>query len=147
MPSGKTHIKINWIVLVLINVLIIAFSQDISINNFILFNIIFILTSYYISPDLDINSSVYKRWNILKVIWWPYREIMKHRQMSHSFIWGPISILVYLTIIILISTILLNEINFLPTIAFDTLYSDIYIIIIISIVLIVEIHILADKLL
>lgn len=147
MPDGKTHIKINWIVLVLINVLIIGFQQDISIKHFFMFNIIYILTSYYISPDLDINSSVYKRWNILKVVWWPYREIMKHRQTSHSFIWGPISILVYLTIIILISTILLNEINFLPTIAFDAIYCDIYIITIISIVLIVEIHIIADKLL
>lgn len=142
MPSGKTHIKINWVVLVLINVLIILFHQNISIENWFLFNIIFILTSYYISPDLDINSSVYKRWGLLKLIWWPYLKLMKHRQSSHSIVLGPISILVYLGVIIISGLLIINYIIPLQLNGFST---DIPLLIVICVFLITEIHIIADK--
>lgn len=136
MPNGKKHIRINWFALVLINVLVIAFSQDISIKYYFLFNMCFILTSYYISPDLDVDSSVYKRWKLLKIIWWPYREIMKHRQTSHSIIWGPISILTYLGLFI-IPLFLLIGINLIVI--------ELMIMMTITIVSICEIHIFADK--
>ena len=145
MPSGKTHIKINWIVLALINVLILAFHQDISIKNYFLFNIIFILTSYFISPDLDIDSSVYKRWGLLRLVWWPYREIMKHRQTSHSIIWGPVSMLLYLTLLIIPGIVVISE--FLPIAYLWGCSIEIAVILAICVVCICEIHIFADKIL
>jgi uncharacterized metal-binding protein len=145
MPSGKTHIRINWIVLALINVLILAFNHDISIKHYFLFNICFILTSYYISPDLDINSSVYKRWAILKWVWWPYREIMKHRQTSHSIIWGPVSMLLYISLLIIPGILVINKL--FPIACFVGCSSEIVVISGICIVCICEIHIFADKIL
>lgn len=138
MPSGKTHLKINWVVLVLINVLILAFSQDISIKHCFMFNICFILTSYFISPDLDIDSSTYRRYGILRLIWWPYLKLMKHGQTSHSIIWRPISIIVYIGIFI---------VPILFIIDYNQLVTDIILIMTITVIIICEIHIIADKLL
>ena len=143
MPLGKTHIRINWIVLILINVLILAFHHDISIKHYILFNIIFILTSYYISPDLDINSSVYNRWGLLKLVWWPYREIMKHRKKSHSIIWGPVSILTYLTLLIIPGILVIFKFVSIDQISESMI--DICGIVTITVIMICEIHIFADK--
>jgi uncharacterized metal-binding protein len=44
-----------------------------------------------ISPDLDLNSSVYKRWGLLRWLWWPYQKLVPHRSwISHSFLLGPL---------------------------------------------------------
>lgn len=136
MPSGKTHIRINWAVLLLADAGMITCPFNVNIYTFIVFNVCFILASYFISPDLDINSSVYKRWGLLKIIWWPYRELMKHRQLSHSIILGPVSILTYLGIF-MIPIILLIGIN--------QLMIETLLILTFVIICICEIHIIADK--
>lgn len=145
MPSGETHLKINWIVLILINILIVFFHTLIEIREFALFNIIYILMSFFISPDLDVNSSVYKRWGILRWIWYPYREIMKHRGLSHSIIFGPLSIILNLVLYILPVILFLNMIDQISQIRFEGQLAEVTLISIICIFLIVEIHILADK--
>lgn len=145
MPSGKKHIQINWVFLVVLNIIIIIFIHDISIRHYILFNIIFIPTSYFISPDLDLDSSVYKRWSIFRFIWYPYREIMKHRGASHSFIWGPISILMNLALFASIIVLIAASIDLLAEIQLTPLMLEIGIIITICVVLICWIHIIADK--
>ncbi len=145
MPSGETHLKINWIVLILINILIVFFHTLIEIREFALFNIIYILTSYLISPDLDVNSTVYKRWGLLRLIWYPYREIMKHRGLSHSVAFGPLSIILNLALYILPVILFLNMIDQIPQIRFEGQLADVTLISVICIFLIVEIHIIADK--
>jgi len=48
-----------------------------------------ILSTYFLSPDLDLYSRIYKRWGILRWIWLPYQHCIPHRSwLSHS---GPIS--------------------------------------------------------
>ena len=145
MPSGDTHIKINWIVLILINILIMFFHTHIEIREFALFNIIYILTSYLISPDLDTNSTVYKNWSIFRWIWYPYREIMKHRGLSHSIVFGPLSIILNLALYILPVILFINMIDQIPQIRFEGLQAELTLIAIVCIFIIVEIHILADK--
>jgi len=145
MPSGKTHLMINWIVLILINILIVFFHTHIEIREFALFNVIYILTSYLISPDLDVNSSVYKRWSIFRWIWYPYREIMKHRGLSHSVVFGPLSIILNLVLYILPVILFINMIDQIPAIRFEGQLADVTLIFVICIFLIVEIHILTDK--
>lgn len=145
MPSGKTHIKINWAILLLANAGMITCPFVVNIYTFIIFNVCFILASYFISPDLDIYSSVYKRWGILKLIWWPYRELMKHRGWSHSIILGPASILIYLGFWILPG--ILAMVGFLPIEHFSGLLIEIGVIMTFCIICICEIHIFADKIL
>jgi len=48
-------------------------------------------------PDLDIYSVQYKRWGYLKLIWLPYRKLLRHRSwLSHGPIIGTILRLIYL---------------------------------------------------
>lgn len=145
MPSGKTHIRINWIVLLVINILLIIFSQDIQIKYLIFFNICFILTSYFISPDLDINSSVYNRWGIFRWIWYPYKELMKHRKKSHSFIWGPISIILNLIIYAAILLLIAASLDLLVGFTYTFQVLEIIVIITICIIIVCWVHIIADK--
>ena len=145
MPSGETHLKINWVVLILINILIVFFHTLVEIREFALFNIIYILMSFFISPDLDIDSSVYRRWSIFRWVWYPYREIMKHRGLSHSIVFGPLSIILNLALYILPVILFINMIDQIPQIRFEGLQAELTLISVICIFIIVEIHIIADK--
>ena len=49
-----------------------------------------------LSPDLDLDSSIYQRWGPLRFLWWPYQKILPHRSVfSHSFVVGPLLRLLY----------------------------------------------------
>lgn len=44
-----------------------------------------LIGTFYLSPDLDLESRISRRWGPFAVIWWPYRKIVPHRHwMSHS---------------------------------------------------------------
>jgi len=59
-----------------------------------------ILTNLYLSPDLDTNSRLNKRWSVLNVLWIPYRRMFHHRSFwTHS---GPISATVRILYLLLI---------------------------------------------
>lgn len=78
----------------------------VDIRQALLFGAAIILTNHYLSPDLDTNSIMNKRWSILRVIWYPYRRMFHHRSFfTHS---GPISAtLRLLYLLILLSPLLL----------------------------------------
>jgi uncharacterized metal-binding protein len=43
-----------------------------------------------LSPDLDLDSSIYRRWGPLRVLWWPYQKLLPHRSfLSHSLVIAP----------------------------------------------------------
>ena len=49
-----------------------------------------------LSPDLDLDSSIYRRWGPLRFLWWPYKKAIPHRsRLSHSFILAPLLRLAY----------------------------------------------------
>lgn len=53
-----------------------------------------------LSPDLDLNSSIYKRWGPLRFIWWPYQKCVRHRSIiSHSFFVGPFLRVIYFILV------------------------------------------------
>ena len=52
----------------------------------------------WLSPDLDCKSNPYRRWGLLRWLWFPYRKLMKHRGLSHWIIFGTLSRLLYLSI-------------------------------------------------
>jgi uncharacterized metal-binding protein len=50
---------------------------------------LYLVATYFFSPDLDIESAPYFRWSFLSLFWWPYMKLVPHRSwISHS---GPIS--------------------------------------------------------
>ncbi len=49
----------------------------------------FLVSNYYLSPDLDIDSIMNRRWGILYFMWYPYKKLFHHRSLwTHS---GPLS--------------------------------------------------------
>jgi uncharacterized metal-binding protein len=43
-----------------------------------------------LSPDLDLDSSIYRRWGPFRVLWWPYQKALPHRSfLSHSLVLAP----------------------------------------------------------
>lgn len=59
----------------------------------------FLVSNYYFSPDLDIDSIMNRRWGALQWLWWPYKRLFRHRSFwTHS---GPFSATVRFLYIVL----------------------------------------------
>jgi len=57
----------------------------------------YVLSTFLLSPDLDLHhSSPTQNWGFLKMIWWPYSKLFKHRGLSHAPLLGTGSRLLYL---------------------------------------------------
>ncbi len=100
MPSGKTHTRFE---LLLFPVFAGAYYYSLqpSWTELALFASAYLLVSLFLSPDLDLHkNSSKRRWGPLGFIWRPYSTLFKHRGISHSRIFGPLTRLAYLGIII-----------------------------------------------
>ncbi|WP_407356128.1 metal-binding protein [Methanolobus sp. WCC5] len=106
MPEGKTHDTINTIVLILVLSVIYLWKETNIVNLYLdsytilVFSAAYLFATFFLSPDLDINSTPYKRWGRLRIIWWPYKVVFKHRGLSHHPLVGPLSIVMNLAIIV-----------------------------------------------
>ncbi len=53
---------------------------------------------FFLSPDLDTHSIVYKRWGIFRWWWKPYRRLFSHRSFfSHAPLFGTLTRLLWLS--------------------------------------------------
>lgn len=145
MPSGKTHNVINIVSLpVILLSLYLLSSRYHVLNQYMNLRIISVFTAsylfgtFFLSPDLDIESSSYERWGILRFLWWPYKVLFKHRGISHHPVFGPLTILANLA---LISIPLL----WLAGISISSLPHDITAAVVLGIIISNEIHIVVDK--
>lgn len=96
MPSGKTHVAIElfaWPGFVAgFHSLFQPAWEETAI-----FALAYLVSSLLLSPDLDLrHNSARRRWGPLGFLWVPYFTIFKHRGMSHSFLLGSLTRLVYL---------------------------------------------------
>ena len=87
MPGHKTHDTIG--VISVVPVAITAFYLQRNVQEIVVLATGIIAATYFLSPDLDLNSRIYRRWGLLRWIWFPYQKLIPHRSwLSHS---GPIS--------------------------------------------------------
>ncbi len=57
----------------------------------------FLIGGLWLSPDLDTRSNPSRRWGPLRLLWWPYRRLLRHRSLfSHSPFLGSGGRLLYL---------------------------------------------------
>jgi uncharacterized metal-binding protein len=104
MPSGRTHD---------------TFSYALVIPSFLAFRwywggaavallatVGMLFAGLMFGPDLDIQSSQYKRWGPVRVLWAPYRVALSHRsRLSHGLLLGTIFRLAYFfAVVLLVST-------------------------------------------
>ncbi|WP_440952004.1 DUF2227 family putative metal-binding protein [Methanococcoides sp. FTZ1] len=117
MPDAKTHDTINIAIIITIvaglSYLTIWEKNPIAvrylnIHTISLFFLSYLFATFFLSPDLDIESRPYKRWGLLRCIWWPYKVIFKHRGFSHNPLLGPLSIVINLALIIALVILLIG---------------------------------------
>jgi uncharacterized metal-binding protein len=62
-----------------------------------LFTATYLFAGYACAGDLDLNSREYRRWGLLRFLWWPYRSLVPHRSwISHGLILGGVIRVAYL---------------------------------------------------
>ncbi|MFD3446566.1 metal-binding protein [Microbacteriaceae bacterium 4G12] len=100
MPSGKTHERLN---LAALPVIVYVLWSNGFVNQSLLLSFIigFVIGTYFLSPDLDTNSSPYRKWGVFRLFWYPYKAIMPHRSiLTHTIIIGDIIRLIYLLLML-----------------------------------------------
>ena len=62
----------------------------------------FLIGGLLLSPDLDTRSRPSRRWGPLQLLWWPYRQLLRHRSLlSHGPVLGTLGRLAYLAAVTL----------------------------------------------
>lgn len=94
MPSGKTHDAITFLILIPTFSSTFVVTKSIAVSLVVTFGMLF--GGLMFGPDLDIQSSHYKRWGIFRFLWFPYKHCFKHRsRWSHGLIFGSFFRVVY----------------------------------------------------
>tara|TARA_Y100001968_G_C18844720_1_gene475266 strand:- start:6 stop:464 length:459 start_codon:yes stop_codon:yes gene_type:complete len=108
MASGQEHDKAIKIWTLPLGLLISIISNA---QFGIIFSISFLVGGLWLSPDLDTLSIPLKRWGFIKIIWLPYRKIIKHRSfLSHGIVIGTTIRLVYIIGITIVFSDLISKI-------------------------------------
>lgn len=89
MPSGKAH-----------DVITLALVPPTAAGTYLLLRdpllaaivtIAFVFAGLMFGPDLDTNSRPYRRWGPARLLWYPYRRVVKHRsRFSHGLVFGTL---------------------------------------------------------
>lgn len=111
MPSGRVHNLINLASLAALGLLAAVAERQklwpdptftltpaMSAN----FTWAFLVGTFLLSPDLDLaenNVDSKRRWGPLGFLWVPYGRMFSHRGLSHTWVVGPLTRLIYLSII------------------------------------------------
>ncbi len=136
MPNYRTHDAIGIGISPVIAIASISMGFPVKDTAFLITG--FLLATYFLSPDLDLNSKIYRRWGALKFLWYPYRQLIHHRSwLSHS---GPISATLRLAYL----SILLAPVFYIAHVDLLTL-APWYGIIWLSVSLSDTVHLIADK--
>src|SRR5215207_8426337 len=94
MPSGKTH---DMVTLVLAPpTFAAAWGLTGSVWLSALATVAMLFGGLMFGPDLDIQSRQYTRWGPLRLLWWPYKAVFRHRsRWSHGIVFGTLIRVVY----------------------------------------------------
>lgn len=99
MPSGKTHTKINLLSLPIVLFMLVSYGLT-NFDFLLAFAIGFLAGTFFLTPDLDIHSSAYNKWGLLRIFWYPYQTVMPHRSvLTHTIILGDLLRILYMLIV------------------------------------------------
>lgn len=100
MPSGKVH---DWVTVGTAAAAVpVVYLQVDSLQQPLAWLAIatYTFSGIWLSSDLDIESSAYKRWGPLRWLWWPYQKMVPHRSwISHGLGVGPLLRAGYLLVV------------------------------------------------
>jgi uncharacterized metal-binding protein len=102
MADGKTHDAVGLALTPLAIVAAVAAANHFQNPRLIWVGAIaYIFGITHLSPDIDLKSNPWRRWWLLRWIWWGYQEACPHRGFSHNIMIGTLSRVVYLALPIL----------------------------------------------
>ncbi len=101
MPDGKTHDTITIVGAVVaapVWWLLTQEPRDYTVCATLVGSILF--SGLMLSPDLDLDSSIYRRWGPLRFLWWPYQKLVPHRSiLSHSLLGALLRVVYFLVLV------------------------------------------------
>jgi uncharacterized metal-binding protein len=108
LPAGDIHLRLELAALLLIVVggLGMASLGELddwsdSLVPLVGFVGAYLFSCLLLSPDLDLaRSSPQNRWGPLRLLWRPYARLFRHRGLSHNLLFGPLSRILYLGVIL-----------------------------------------------
>ena len=103
MPSGRIHLRIEAVLLVALGAVggWLASLKAIEMVTAAAFVASYALSMLLLSPDLDLRRSrAFARWGLFRWLWIPYAAVFRHRQVSHHPIVGPLTRILYLSVIV-----------------------------------------------
>ena len=117
MPSGRVHNIINTATYSLIAAAAVWGSQQqlvvITPAQGLAFSAAYAAGTFLLSPDLDLAEGRVdskRRWGWLGFVWVPYGRMFSHRGLSHTWLLGPLTRLIYLGVLLLLVWALLSAV-------------------------------------
>ncbi|HEX7021994.1 MAG TPA: metal-binding protein [Trueperaceae bacterium] len=113
MPSGRTHETINLSTLgVLAGGYAWARAGGMPLpegslfapTTLTLFTVSYLIGTFLVTPDLDLAKNSVKaksNWGVFGLLWVPYGALFRHRGLSHTWLAGPLTRLLYMMIVVL----------------------------------------------
>ena len=99
MPRYSSHLICNFIALSALFILYQYTGARLTTLQLAIFLAFYIIGSIILTPDLDSKSEASRRCGLVCA---PYRKIFKHRGISHHPIWGIVTRIMYVTMLVLI---------------------------------------------
>lgn len=98
MPSGKVHLACELGTLPVWAA--IGGTLGVERTPLVLFTAAYVGASLFLSPDLDlVHTDAARRWRAARFLWAPYAALFRHRGVSHSPVFGPLTRLAYLVVV------------------------------------------------
>ncbi|MEY3544920.1 MAG: hypothetical protein RLZZ106_802 [Cyanobacteriota bacterium] len=98
MASGQQHDRATWILALPFGLL---WGPWLGLAGVTAAGLAFLIGGLWLSPDLDTRSNPSRRWGPLRLLWWPYRQLLRHRSLlSHSPVLGSAGRLLYLAALV-----------------------------------------------
>lgn len=103
MPGYNTHRIFNYLIFIAVVLSLNSFGiLHLSPIQLLDIGLGFYIGTEFVTPDLDTDSSAYKRWGRLRILVLPYKWLFKHRKSSHNIFYGAIVRILYISAIIAI---------------------------------------------
>jgi uncharacterized metal-binding protein len=113
VPNGRTHEAINLTFFAGLAAgyayarsrgMTAELEQLVSPQSVTLFSISYLVGTFLVTPDLDLAENSVRaksNWGLLGLLWIPYGALFSHRGLSHTWIVGPLTRLLYMVVVAL----------------------------------------------
>lgn len=104
MPNYSSHLIFNFFLLILLIPIYNQFQPIFTTQQLYIFLLFYFIGTVYLTPDMDTKSEAQRRCGLFC---FPYRKFFKHRGISHNWLLGIITRIIYVLIILCIPILIL----------------------------------------